>query len=378
MKQKHYSIFGIIAIIGIVLISGCVEKECETATDCADKTCSDGDCTDNKCVYISISDCCGNEKCEPGETYEDCVADCPNCDDKDSCTINEYDYHERKCVNNPILDVVCCGNGICELGETYSNCTRDCPNCNDDVECTKDSYDYHAQRCINEPIIPCCGNGVCEEDAETYSICLKDCPNCDDNNKLTSNSFNYKTQKCENIVTHYFIDDFEEGANNWNFNDEKGKPPTTGWSTIVEGGNTVLKGTEHNWANLHKKWDNYIFKFRIKWISGSMHINFRVNKDGRYFFADNKLRKQFKSQFEDLISADKKIDAVKGAWNTVEIRGYDNILNVYINDELFIKYKDADNPYLSGGVAFETLDGSEFLIDDVEIKVITEEDITYP
>jgi len=65
--------------------------------------------------------------CEAGETYETCPTDCPNCNDKNECTIDEYDYHLQECVNTPILDVVCCGNGVCETGETYENCSRDCP-----------------------------------------------------------------------------------------------------------------------------------------------------------------------------------------------------------------------------------------------------------
>jgi hypothetical protein len=378
VEQKYYSIFGIIIIIGIVLIGGCVEKECETATDCADRSCSDVDCRDNKCVYTLVSGCCGNEKCEPGETYEECVTDCPNCDDKNSCTLDEYDYHEQKCVNTPVVDVVCCGNGICETGETYSNCARDCPNCGDDNNCTKDGYDYHTQRCMNEPIIPCCGNEVCDEDAETHSTCPKDCPSCDDNNKLTADSFNYKTQKCENTVTHYFMDDFEEGAGNWVFWDGEGKPTTTAWSTIVEDGDMVLKGTEHNWANLNKEWGDYGFKFRFKCIKGSMHMNFRANRGGRYFFADGALKKQSGSQFKELVSAKEWVGVDKTAWHTIEIRGYGNVLNVYVDDKLLIKYEDAEDPHLSGRAAFETLGGSECLIDDIEIKVITEEDITYP
>ncbi len=59
-------------------------------------------------------------------------------------------------------------------------------------------------------------------------------------------------------------------------------------------------------------------------------------------------------------------------WHTFEIRGYNNTLNIYIDDELLIEYTDAEDPILSGGIAFETLEGSEFLIDDVEIKVIAE------
>jgi len=215
MKNKKL-ILGILAlvIVGIVLISGCAEKECKTITDCADKTCSDVDCKNNNCIYSSVSDCCGNDKCEVGETYPDCVADCPNCDDVNECTKDSYDYHELKCVNTIIPNVICCGNKICETGETYEDCAQDCPNCDDANECTKDRYDYHEQKCINELIIPCCGNEICDEGVEEYSNCAQDCPNCADDNKLTTDSFNYKTRKCENIVIPYFTDDFEEGTDN--------------------------------------------------------------------------------------------------------------------------------------------------------------------
>ncbi len=173
---SKFLIYGILilAVIGIIFISGCVEKECETDVDCLTKTCFTSQCTDNNCIYSPISDCCGNDKCEPGEIYENCVADCPNCDDKNDCTIDEYDYHEEKCINTPILDVVCCGNGVCDTGETYSNCARDCPNCDDKNKCTADSYDHHNKVCINEPIVPCCGNKICEE-TETVASCSEDC-----------------------------------------------------------------------------------------------------------------------------------------------------------------------------------------------------------
>jgi len=188
----------ILLLILLIFISGCAEKECKTNEDCTDKTCFTAKCKDYKCVYSAISGCCGNKICEVGETYEDCVVDCPDCDDINDCTDDSFDYHKRECINKPILNVVCCGNGLCEIGETYESCTRDCPNCNDDNECTKDSYDYHGQKCINELIVPCCGNEICDEDVETYSSCSTDCPNCDDNDKLTVDSFNYETQECEN------------------------------------------------------------------------------------------------------------------------------------------------------------------------------------
>ena len=133
----------------LIFITGCAEKECKTKEDCPDKTCFSKDCVDYNCSYSQIIPCCGNKICEVGESYPECV-DCPNCDDKNECTI--------------------------------------------------DSFDYHKQECIHEPIIPCCGNGICDEETlETHLSCSTDCPNCDDDNKLTADSFNYKTQKCENI-----------------------------------------------------------------------------------------------------------------------------------------------------------------------------------
>jgi len=197
LKMKTKFLIGLL-VFGIVLISGCTEKECKINDDCLAKTCFTGKCKENKCVLSSVSDCCGNEKCEVGEIYPECVTDCPDCDDINDCTDDSYDYHEQECVNKAILDKVCCGNGLCEIGETYESCTRDCPDCNDDNECTKDSYDYHKQECVNEVIIPCCGNEICDEDAETYSNCQTDCPKCDDDDNLTADSFNYKTQECEN------------------------------------------------------------------------------------------------------------------------------------------------------------------------------------
>ena len=70
-------------------------------------------------------------------------------------------------------------------------------------------------------------------------------------------------------------------------------------------------------------------------------------------------------------------------WHTLEIRCYDDIINVYLDNELIYKYKDTESPLLFGMPGFEVHTGGrpitpEFLIDDVEVKLITEEDIVYP
>jgi len=119
-----------------------------------------------------------------------------------------------------------------------------------------------------------------------------------------------------------------------------------------------------------------------------VHVDFRRSstKQGakRYYvgIADrvNGLGKQIYDEWQTLSKIDHKLDK---NWHTLEIRSYDNIINVYVDDKLLVKYKDATNPLLSGWVSFELHTGGqpiqpEFLIDDVEIKLITEKDIIYP
>ncbi|MCK5042691.1 MAG: hypothetical protein KAR51_01580, partial [Candidatus Aenigmarchaeota archaeon] len=62
-------------------------------------------------------------------------------------------------------------------------------------------------------------------------------------------------------------------------------------------------------------------------------------------------------------------------WHNFKMVGYDNILNIYIDDELFIEYKDVGTPALPGTIAFETLGGAEFLIDDIEIQISGKKDV---
>jgi hypothetical protein len=85
-------------------------------------------------------------------------------------------------------------------------------------------------------------------------------------------------------VTHYFIDDFESGVQSWRFYDVEGESTTTAWSTVVEDGNTVLRGMDHNWADLQEKeWANYTFKAKFKIIQGTIHFNYRREGSNRYF-----------------------------------------------------------------------------------------------
>lgn len=384
-KKFLISICVVVILIGagllgyFFLILRCPES-CDDKNICTQDACSKQ--TKYKCRHDFISACCGNTKCETGEAYASCPADCPDCDDNNKCTADGYDYHGQKCANKPILDAICCGNSVCEPGETYQTCASDCPNCDDNNQCTRDGYDYHQKKCLNKIIIPCCGNGVCDKGAETRSNCSIDCPSCEDNNRLTADSFNYSTQKCENIVTHYFIDDFEGGVQSWSSGGEDGGT----WTTAKDGANTVFKGVNHNWLELQNNgWNNYGFKAKFKIIKGDQHFNYRIKKEdgnpSRYFIyigSENiVMAKQIREKFfPDLARADNL--KIGGGWHTIEIRGYENIINVLVDGSLLIKYKDTSNPVMSGTVGFETLDNSEFLIDDAEVKVIAPKDVVYP
>lgn len=380
-------------LAAIVLLSGCAEKECKTAADCMDKTCSSVDCKDNRCVYTLLDNCCGNEICEVGEVYPDCVADCPNCDDKNECTVDEYDYHLQECVNTKILDVVCCGNGVCELGEDYETCTRDCPNCDDANDCTTDSYDYHAQECVNEALIPCCGNEICDEGAEThtdcpadcpdcddsndctkdsfdyqgqecvsevitpccgneicdegvedYSSCSADCPNCDDSNKMTGDSFNYETQECE-YVTYYLYADFDDGTVPWS------QDPRF---VVADGAVSKDAAAEYAYTSFgDRKWTDYKFRSKVKLEQGFVELSVRIGsaEEGTYGISifENKLT-LYKDKKPLVEFGSKAYSFASDKFYDIGVEVKASNIKVYVNDVLQIDYTDTDNPILSGNV----------------------------
>lgn len=358
-------------LIGILLLSGCVEKECKTDSDCSSRDCFELECKNNKCVYSVIANCCGNEVCEVGETYEDCVVDCPDCDDVNECTKDSYDYHEQKCVNKPILDVICCGNGLCEIGETYENCTRDCPDCDDKSDCTVDSYDYHKQECANEIITPCCGNNICDEGAETLSDCPEDCPDCDDNKKITEDIFSYATQKC-GYITYSFFDDFEEGHLDewyiWRAN------PEDDWEVISENGNKIARG--YGETDLHrgsKDWVDYTFMWKLKLINqGGAGVWVRENDGGRYEFGihKNKISIQvLEYNGDSTFLTDENLDLPLNKWHDFKIIVKGSNLKFYLNNKIIIDVDDEENTFPKGRIGVKSHTGSEVYFDDFKVRI---------
>ena len=77
-----------------------------------------------------------------------------------------------------------------------------------------------------------------------------------------------------------YFQDFEGAVEDWSMKE--------GWRLRSADGNTVLKGSEHNWARLRGlAWDDYVFAARFMLLRGDMHVNFRQTDDAsglqRYF-----------------------------------------------------------------------------------------------
>jgi len=181
----------------------------------------------------------------------------------------------------------------------------------------------------------------------------------------------------------YFSDNFDTNKKEWGFYHNGESNPAASNIEVVDG-NNVLRCAGPYLAKINKEWKNYSLKFRLRRIEGSMIVNFREyrseQENSQYFIGlgNDKgtainLSKQINANF-NLISLRAAFDHYEG-WHVLEIRVRDNIINVYLDDNFLIKYKDTENPILSGGVSFSVIPDSEFLIDDVEIRSVSKEDV---
>jgi len=167
-----------------------------------------------------------------------------------------------------------------------------------------------------------------------------------------------------------FSDNFNSGSDPyWKFDD--------GWYIVNYQGDIALRGTRHSFAVLNN-YDigNFAFRARFKRLSGGLHLCFRLKglPDGlhRYFVSiDDKrlgLTKQLgncQNCFHDMVGT--SLNNLDPNWHSIEIRANGGNIRVFIDDFACICYTDND-PILSGGISLETLDNSDFLIDDVSIS----------
>ncbi len=162
-----------------------------------------------------------------------------------------------------------------------------------------------------------------------------------------------------------YYEDFEDGlAQDWTLDPD--------WQVIQDEGNYVLSGQGHNWARPAQLYDDYRLTFRLKVLSGQVHLNFRMSDTGRYFIGFNAQGSQLNKQYwpdtflNDL--ARKSQRYTENEWHQIEIVGQGDTLTFIVDGITEWTYTDPE-PILVGGFAFEALDGSQIYIDDIKAEL---------
>jgi PKD repeat protein len=162
------------------------------------------------------------------------------------------------------------------------------------------------------------------------------------------------------------VDNFEQGlSEKWQLEGQ--------WALHDVNGNTVLRGVEHHWAHSREEqWRDYTFHFRGRLEQGMSHINFRVQPDGRYFLGIHPeglyLQKQFHDWSEFEVLHEHSEILTLGQWYNFTIEVTEGQIRVTMDGALKLEVQDS-TPLSYGGIAFESLDGSEIWIDDVNVTV---------
>jgi photosystem II stability/assembly factor-like uncharacterized protein len=164
-----------------------------------------------------------------------------------------------------------------------------------------------------------------------------------------------------------FSDNFDDGnAEGWKF---EFMGPSAKWDVLNNNGNYYLHGEDHNWAQLidNQPWGNYYFESKIRLIEGGLHLNVRVSMESRYYIGFHQggvnLNKDYANGDRfNLATKDKNF--VAGIWHTVKIFCLNELIKIYVDDNLEIEFAD-ENPILGGSIALETNPGSKIEADDL-------------
>jgi photosystem II stability/assembly factor-like uncharacterized protein len=159
--------------------------------------------------------------------------------------------------------------------------------------------------------------------------------------------------------TVLYQEDFNDGqAQDWDLPE--------GWE--VAGG--TLHGRGHTYAMYSgDAWGDYSLTLRLKLVEGRIHLNFRVSGCTRYFIGFEEqaldLRKTSPcSTHTTLKTLTQKRS--RNRWYEVRIAGSGGKIDVYVDGVLKLSYTDS-NPLLYGTIGIETLDDSDFYVDDVRV-----------
>lgn len=162
-----------------------------------------------------------------------------------------------------------------------------------------------------------------------------------------------------------YHEDFEDGqAQGWDLG--------TDWSTFIDSdGNQVFRGTNHRSAWYRgAEWEDFTVHMRLKTIQGGLHVCVRTTDDCvRYFigFTDEQVylsKTQPCGTHSSLRSADQPHQL--GRWYTLTIACRGSSVQVDVDGVNVISFVDP-NPVFRGQLGLETLDDSEFYVDDIMV-----------
>lgn len=266
----------------------------------------------------------------------------------------------------PVLAIIAYGIFI---AVTYWSCSKITPKvCETNTKCNFSLSGFYFTSDTKDN---CCGNTLCEEGYETNSDCPEDCPNCDDNSRLTVDSFNYKTQECENIATHYFIEDFEEGKTsidkkaNWKIvDDQRGK--------VLDCPGKKINGVENDWANFGKAdWANYKSELSFKLVENLEGFGFHFFSMGEQGYIvdirDRKITFKTGSQQGRKEISLKPFDFKLDQWYVLKTEKIESDIKIYIDDVVVLEYTDSQ-PLDAGRLRLETFGDGHVRLDDISIK----------
>ncbi len=254
------------------------------------------------------------------------------------------------------------------LAITYWNCSKITPKaCETNVKCGFSLTGYKSTSDVKNN---CCGNTLCEEGYETNADCPEDCPNCDDNSRLTVDSFNYKTQECENIVTHYFIEDFEEGKTsiskkvNWKIMDDQG-------NKVLDCPGKEINGVQNDWGNFgFTDWTNYKSELSFKLVENLEGFGFHFfSKGDQGYIVDirgGKISLKKGGQQSRVEVSLEPFDFELDEWYVLKTEKLKNNIKIYIDDVVVLEYTD-NQPLDTGRLRIETFGDGHVRLDDISI-----------
>jgi photosystem II stability/assembly factor-like uncharacterized protein len=142
-----------------------------------------------------------------------------------------------------------------------------------------------------------------------------------------------------------------------------------GWEITPDG---MLHGVGHAWTRFEGQdfGADWRIMLRLNLVQGRIHLNYRINDQGRYFIGVEAHRSDLHKQYwpdtfvGELTAA--PVPHAANTWHQIEIAGQGATLRLIVDGQVEWEYVDPE-PLSNGGFAFETIEESEAYIDDIVV-----------